>query len=66
VTDRQLALKHGELDEKYYPLVEEYLAANEGMKAIMLVKSCIRSMAVGRKLIDLFDYSHKRNMAIQL
>jgi hypothetical protein len=54
------------LDERYYPLVEAYLKAGEGLRAMQMAVSCVRTLEAGTKLVDMFDLFNKRALAIQL
>ena len=66
MTEREIARRHHELDEKYYTVVKYCLNKEEYFKAVMVAKSNIRSIEAGRKLVELFDYYNRRNLAIEL
>lgn len=59
-------MRHEELDEKFFSLVQMYLKADEPVRALYLAKTCLRSIEGTRKLVDLFDHFNKRGLAIQL
>ena len=47
-------------------IIEAYLKAGHGQRALMIVKSHIKSIKLGKAFSDLFDDYHFRNLAIEL
>ena len=59
-------MKHLQLDEKYEDLVQIYLKAKEGLKALHMCLTCIRSVDGLKKMTEFFDIYNMRSLAIQL
>jgi hypothetical protein len=64
--EQEIAVRHEELDEKFYALIQLYLKGEESLRALYMAKTCLRSLEATRKLIELFDYYNKRSLAIQM
>lgn len=51
LSEKEIARRHNELDEKYFALIEKYLKAKEIFRAMFMAQNCIRSEEAARKLI---------------
>ena len=66
MTDKQIVQSHNQLDDEYHFIIQAYLRAGEGIKALSLAKSCIRSIESLKRVSDIFDDFKMRSLAIQL
>ncbi len=55
-----------QLDQKYQDIVQIYLKAREGLKALHMCLTCIRSVDGLKKMTQFFDIYNMRALAIQL
>ena len=42
--EKEIAIRHEELDQKFYHLIQVYLKADEPLRAFFLAKTCLRSL----------------------
>ena len=49
--EKEISEKNAALDRKFFPLIEGYLKGGQSQKALMMTKSMITSIKVGKDFI---------------